>query len=63
MFSLPFKASLCTDLTQGVEDVIGGACMFAVNISPGPFWIGFKRLFEESPRFRDSICREGFVNG
>ena len=40
-----------------------GVCMFVVNIFPDPFWIGFKRLSEENLRFRDSICREGFVNG
>jgi len=60
---LPPGGGLSTHLTQGAEDVIRGACMFAVNIFPNPFWIGFKRLSEENLRSRDSICREGFVNG
>jgi len=37
--------------------------MFAVNIFPNPFWIGFKRLSEWNLLSRDSICRGGFVNG
>jgi len=61
--SLPTAADLSTHLTQGVGDVIGGACMFVVNIFPDLFWIGFKRLSEENLRSRDSICREGFANG
>jgi len=56
-------AGLSTHLTQGEEDVIRGTCMFVVNIFPHPFWIGFKRLSEESLLSLDSICREGFVNG
>jgi len=59
----PAGAGCSTHLTQGAEDVIRGPCMFAVNIFPNPFWIGFKRLSEESLLSRDSICREGFVNG
>jgi hypothetical protein len=57
------KAGRSTHLTQGGEDVIRGPCMFAVNIFPNPFWIRFKRLSEENLLSRDSICREGFVNG
>ena len=56
-------ADLSTHLTQGVEDVIGGTCMFVVNIFRNPSWIGFKRLSEQSPLFRGSICRDGFANG
>jgi hypothetical protein len=52
-----------TYLTQGVEGVIQGACTLVVNIFLNPFWIGFKRLFEQNLLSRDSICREGFVNG
>ena len=37
--------------------------MFVVNIFLNPFWLGFKRLSEESLLSPDSICREGFVNG
>jgi hypothetical protein len=61
--ALPPQAGSSTHLTQGAEDVIRGTCMFVVNIFPNPFWIGFKRLSEESLLFLDSICREGFVNG
>jgi len=37
--------------------------MFAVNIFPDPFWIGFKRLSEQSHPFLNAICRDGFANG
>ena len=57
------QASPSTHLTQGEKAVIGGTCMFVVNIFLNPFWIGFKRLSEESLLSPDSICREGFVNG
>ena len=60
---LPWGARQSTHLTQGVENVIRGAWMFVVNIFPGPFWIGFRRLSEQNLLSRDSICREGFVNG
>jgi hypothetical protein len=50
-------------LTQGVENVIRGTCMFVVNIFPDPFWIGFKTLSEQNLRSRGWNCREGFVNG
>jgi hypothetical protein len=60
---LPAGVHYSTHLTQGAGDVIRGTCMFVVNISPDPFWIGFKRLSEESLLSLDSICREGFVDG
>jgi hypothetical protein len=37
--------------------------MFAVNIFPDPYWIGFKRLSEPNHLFRGSICRGGYANG
>ena len=41
--SPPGWAHHCTHLTQGVEDVMLGACMLAVNISPKPFAIESRR--------------------
>jgi hypothetical protein len=37
--------------------------MFAVNIFPDRFWIGFKRLSEQNRLFRVSSFRDGCANG
>ena len=61
--TLSRKGELSTHLTQGVEGVIRGICMFAVNIFPVVFWIGFKRLCGQNPLFRGLNFRGGYANG
>jgi hypothetical protein len=60
---LPPGADLGTHLTPRGKDGIRGSCMFVDNIFPNPFWIGFKRLSEQSHPFRNANCLEGFASG